>query len=212
MTARRVLAPLLLALVLGWAPVARPPTAAANGVPLRVPLTYLAGLSNSGPTDARGEAEISFAEGVIRVEVRGLPRLSGEVYQIWLAKSGTNKAVAVGAFNTGPDGLGGYSGRMTGLEGYDYDLVILTIEPQPDPDPAPSAKRSIGGFFTLIQKPAAAAPAIVADTRPAELPKTGDDPPAEAGAGLGGRDAAALALFGLGGVLLLLARRGRVRR
>jgi hypothetical protein len=210
MHARGPLALLLLALALGEM-LARRPAALANGVPLRVPLTYLAGLSNSGPADARGEAEISFAEGLIRVDVRGLPRLSGEVYQVWLAKSGTNRAVAVGSFNTGPDGLGGYSGRMAGLEGYDYDLVILTIEPQPDPDPAPSAKRSIGGFFTLIQKPEAGATAITADTRPAELPKTGDDPRAPAGPG-GGRHAAALALLAAGGMMLLLAQRGRIRR
>ncbi len=211
MHARGALALLLLALApaLGWALAVRPAVALANGVPLRVPLTYLAGLSNSGPTDARGEAEISFAEGLIRVDVRGLPRLSGEVYQIWLAKSGTNKAVAVGTFNTGADGLGGYSGRMAGLEGYDYDLIILTIEPQPDPDPAPSAKRSIGGFFTLIQRPEVGAPALTSDTRPAELPKTGDLPPAPR---RGARQGVALALFGTGGALLLLAQRRRVRR
>jgi hypothetical protein len=203
MHARGALALLLLAFALapGWA--------LANGVPLRVPLTYLAGLSNSGPTDARGEAEISFAEGLIRVDVRGLPRLSGEVYQVWLAKSGTNKAVAVGTFNTGPDGVGSFSGRLTDLEGYDYDLIILTIEPQPDPDPAPSAKRSIGGFFTLIQRSEGRAPALVSDTRPAEPPKTGDLPPAPR---KGAREGAALALFGTGGALLLLAQRRRVRR
>lgn len=211
MNARGALVSVLLAVtaVLGWASGMGAAVARANGVPLRIPLTYLAGLSNSGPTDARGEAELSFAEGLIRVDVRGLPRLTGEVYQVWLVKSGTNRAVAVGSFNTGPDGLGGYSGRMVGLEGYDYDLVILTIEPQPDPDPAPSGKRSIGVFFTLIQKPERGAPALAADTRPAELPKTGDPPSAPTN---GNRRWAALALFGTGGALLLLAQRGRVRR
>lgn len=211
MIARGALVSVLVALsmTLGWAVGPGATVARANGVPMRVPLTYLAGLSNSGPTDARGEAEISFAEGLIRVDVRGLPRLNGELYQVWLAKSGTNRAVAVGSFNTGADGLGGYSGRMSGLEGYDYDLVILTIEPQPDPDPAPSAKRSIGGFFTLIQKPGPGAPALVADTRPSELPRTGDVPAAPA---RGNREWAALALIGAGGALLKMAQRRKAQR
>ncbi len=178
----------------------------ANGVPIRIPLTYLSGLSNWGPADASGEAEISFAEAIVKIDAHGLPVLHGETYQVWLVKSGTNKAVAAGTFTAAADGTAAFTGRLTGLDGYDYDLVSITVEPVPDPDPAPSAKRSIGGFFAPIAKQNQQADAITPDTQPATLPNTGDVVPAHGGTS---HHTAAALLFGVGGLSLYLTARRR---
>jgi hypothetical protein len=181
-------------------------SAHANGVPIRIPLTYVSGLSNWGPGDARGEAELSFAEATIKVDARGLPVLKSETYQLWLVKSGTNKAVSIATFNGAADGLTGYTGKLGKIDGYDYDLVVITVEAMPDMDPAPSDKRSLGGFFAPLKKQDSA-PGITPDTQPAELPKTGEPLPAQAG---NERHRMAMALFGIGGVSLYLSiRRGR---
>jgi hypothetical protein len=197
-----VLSLLLLAAALAW-----PQQAQANGVPIRIPLTYLSGLSNWGPAEARGEVELSFSESVIRLEASGLPALSAEAYQLWLAKSGTNKAVAVGTFDS-VGGVAGYTGKLNGLDGYDYDLVLVSVEGVPDTDPAPSTRRSIGGFFTPIKRQDQAG-GISADTQPAALPKTGD--PLTAAAGIE-RHALALTLIAAGaGLMFVTARRARSR-
>jgi hypothetical protein len=185
---------------------AAPHPARANGVPIRVPLSYLAGLSNWGPPEARGEAELSFAEALIRVDVRGLPALKNEQYQLWLGKSGTNKATPAGVFTVAPDGIGGYTGKLTGLDGYEYDLILITVEPSPDTDPAPTAKRSIGGFFTPIKKQESAG-GIASDVQPATLPNTGEAPAANVQPESATRQKLAMLLFGIGGVSMFLAIR-----
>lgn len=187
-----------------------PGRARANGVPIRIPLAYVPGLSNAGPQDARGEAEISFSEALVRLDARGLTPLAGEQYVIWLAKSGTNRAVAVGPLTVGPDGTAGYTGKLAGLDSYDYDLVILTLEPQPDTHPTPSEKRSIGGFFQPIKRTEQAAPGIASDTMPATLPNTGE--PAPAAPRAGNRISGVMLMVGGGMVLFLTMRRWRVRR
>jgi hypothetical protein len=194
-----------LALAASLMSILAPRPARANGVPIRVPLTYLSGLSNWGPPEARGEAELSFSEALIRVDVQGLPALKNESYQLWLGKSGTNKATPAGSFTVAADGVGGYTGKLTSLDGYDYDLILLTVEPSPDADPAPTAKRSIGGFFTPIKKQESAG-GVASDVQPAALPNTGDVPatvPAETSP----RRKIAMMLFGIGGVSMFLAVR-----
>lgn len=205
MRTRRTARP-LLALALLAALVLVPSAVRANGVPIRIPLTYVNGLSNWGPVDARGEAEVALAEAIVKLDARGLPVLTGETYQVWLAKSGTNKAISVGTFNAAPDGTAGFTGKLTGLDGYDYDLVLLTVEPLADPDPAPSAKRSIGGYFSPLKKQDSSAPGIAADTQPATLPNTGDTLPAPNSAS---RHGPAIVLFVFGGLMLYLTARRR---
>jgi hypothetical protein len=165
----------VLVLVLGAFALHDADHAAANGVPIRIPLAYLSGLSTWGPQEARGEAELSFSEAFLRVDIRGLPALSGESYHLWLVKSATNKATAAGSF-TSDGSLASYTGTLTGLDGYDYDLLMVTVEPSADADPLPSGKRSLGGFFTAIKK-AENTSSIISDTQPAELPKTGEAAP-----------------------------------
>src|SRR5262249_55256964 len=127
---------------------------------------------------------------------------------LWLVKSGTNKATAIGTFAGSADGIAGYSGKLTGLDGYDYDLLLITVEPVPDTDPAPASKRSIGGFFAPIKKSDSAAAPISTDAQPAELAKTGDDPVAQGGSR---RHEAALALFAMGGLALAAAVKRTLR-
>jgi hypothetical protein len=196
----------VLALVLGAVSLHGVQRAAANGVPIRIPLTYLTGLSTWGPQEARGEAELSFSEAFLRVDIRGLPALAGESYHLWLVKSGTNRATAAGSF-TSDGSLASYTGTLTGLDGYDYDLLVVTVEPAADADPTPSAKRAIGGFFTAIKK-ADTTPGIVSDTQPAELPKTGEAAPAPDGAS---RGRAGMALIATGVVIAVFSLR-RARR
>lgn len=196
------------ALLLGI--VAGPLGASANGVPQRIQLAYQPGLSNWGPQDARGDAELSYAEMVVRVTASGLPALTGESYAVWLANSTTNKAVAVGTLASAPDGSAAYDGKLTNLDGYDYDLLMITVQPGDGSSGAPSAKRSIGGFFTAIKQQDSGT-TVAADTQPTTLPNTGDTLPA-ATAG-NHRHTIALALFAVGGASLYLTMRtARTRR
>lgn len=191
-----------------------PSAARANGVPIRIPLTYLPNLSNWGAQDARGDAELSFAEASLKVDARGLTALPNDVYQVWLAKSGTNKAVSVATLPGTADGIAGYTGNLPKLEGYDWDLLVITVEPRQDTDPTPSGKRFIGGFFTQYTRQDAPG-GVDTDTRPAQLPRTGEAAPVATAAPApqtNDRQRAALMLFGVGGISLMLALRRARRR
>ncbi len=207
-TGLAVLALALAALLFGTG-AASP--ARANGVPLRIPLSYLAGLSNWGPTDASGSVEMSFAEGIVKLDAHGLPQLNGQQYQLWLVKSATNKAFSLGTFNADASGAVSYAGKISGIDGYDYDLVQITVEPVPDPDPAPAAQRSIGGFFTPIKQVDNGTGGITSDVMPATLPNTGDAPAAVSTptAHRLSRHALGVVLIGVGAVVLITTLRRR---
>ncbi|MCK9486199.1 MAG: hypothetical protein M0R73_05765 [Dehalococcoidia bacterium] len=134
--------------------------ARANGVPVMVTLSYI-DLSNWGPQDASGEAELIFAEGIVRLEAQGLPMLPGSsggssggrgegVYQAWLVNSEAGDAISVGRFNASSTGTVSYEGTLPPIADFGFDLLILTVEPDPDDAPQPTERRSIGGYFTLI--------------------------------------------------------------
>ncbi len=208
---------LLLLIVLIAAAWLAPPPAAANGMPVRVVLGYMPGVSNWGPTDAAGVAELVFKEGEVRLSVAGLPRLGSETYNIWLLKMAAGAAYNLGRFNVGPDGTARLDYVLPEpIPEENWDLLLISVE---DAAPAaPGPRRSIAG---RIEPPEGRGPA------PAELPRTGGDaaPPAAApggpaasaapGAGL----ALPLVAFGgaaLGAVLgggagFILARRRRSR-
>ncbi len=156
-SARRRAAPLLsaalVAAVLAAAGLAsllgaRSP-ARANGVPTDVQLSYIK-LSNWGPQDATGTAQLMFSEGLVNLTAQGLTPLSNEQYQGWLVNSQTGDAITFGRFNAAADGSVTYQGKLPPLSNFGFDLVILTVEPQPDDAPQPTAQRSIGGYFSLI--------------------------------------------------------------
>jgi len=149
-------------------------TARSNGVPTLVDLTYI-DLSNSGPQDATGVAELIFAEGIVRIEATGLPMLSGELYQGWLVNSEAGDAISAGRFNASADETISFQGVLPPIADFGFDLFILTHEPEPDDAPQPTERRSIGGYFTLIGAPGAdGSSPESALNQPGELPATGD--------------------------------------
>ena len=207
--------------------------AGANGVPQSVHLAYLEALSNWGPQDAEGELEFSFAEGYVRVDVSGLPRLAGQAYEGWLVRSTTNEAISVGQFNAGDDGTAHYEASLPTITDYSLDLFIITVQSLEDAAGRPSQLRSIGGYFAVVQASegalsggevtngtAAGAGAAgsgggeaqaangAAGERPGTLPETGDS------TGFVG-STRGLALMVVGGLLILwslVRTRRRIRR
>jgi hypothetical protein len=171
--------PLALALALVPFTLAR-----ANGVPMSVSLSYM-DLSNFGPKEASGTAELLFAEGIVRVSATGLPALTGERYQAWLVNSEQGDAISAGRFNADASGRVAYQGTLPPISNFGFDLFILTVEPEPDDAPQPSNQRSIGGRFSLIGQRAAdgtiegvtapGAPGAAGGVgAPSQLPNTGD--------------------------------------
>ncbi len=149
-------------------------TARGNGVPTLVNLSYI-DLSNSGPEDATGVAELIFAEGIVRIDAEGMPMLSGELYQAWLVNSEAGDAISAGRFNADAEGLVSFEGVLPPIADFGFDLFILTIEPEPDDAPQPTEQRTIGGYFTLLGAPGTdGSNSETALNQPGELPATGD--------------------------------------
>ncbi|MEM1031329.1 MAG: hypothetical protein AAGN82_13355 [Myxococcota bacterium] len=107
-------------------------------------LAYLDGESNWGPTDATGVAFIDATSGLVEIDVEGLPRLEGEVYEGWVA-GGLESPVATGRFNVDDDGFGSSRLILGDLSMDRFTKVVLTVEPDPDPDPGPDPRHSIAG-------------------------------------------------------------------
>ncbi len=159
-----------------------PRMAQANGVPTVVELSYI-DLSNWGPEEATGTAELLFAESLVRVAITGLPKLVDERYQGWLVNSEVGDAISVGRFNADLSDEVGFEGVLPPIADFGFDLFILTVEPEPDDAPQPTESRSIGGYFTLVGQPgedaagsdtSGATNAADQINAPGELPETGD--------------------------------------
>jgi Na+(H+)/acetate symporter ActP len=129
--------------------IAAPGLARANGVPVSVDLAYI-DLSNWGPQDATGTAELIFAEGIVRIDADGLPLLQDSLYQAWLVNSEAGDAISAGRFNASAAGHVSYEGTLPPIADFGFDLLILTVEPEPDDAPQPTEQRSIGGYFSLL--------------------------------------------------------------
>ena len=129
--------------------IAAPGLARANGVPVSVDLAYI-DLSNWGPQDATGTAELIFAEGIVRIDADGLPLLQDSLYQAWLVNSEAGDAISAGRFNASAAGHVSYEGTLPPIADFGFDLLILTVEPEPDDAPQPTEERSIGGYFSLL--------------------------------------------------------------
>lgn len=170
-----ILAATLVALALVGTMLIPSGTARANGVPVPVALKYI-DLSNWGPEDASGNAELMFAEGILRLEASGLERLSGRLYQVWLVNSEAGDAISAGRFNAAADGSVDFTGTLPPLSDFGFDLLILTVEPEPDDAPQPTEDRSIGGYFSLVGQPGADGSQVAAGGlgAPGQLPNTGD--------------------------------------
>jgi len=106
------------------AAMAEQPTDAAMADSHTVPLKYLDGLSNAGPTDATGTLTLLSDKNSIIVDVKGLPPSPGKVFEIWLLPA----AISGGRFTTASDGAGHLEQIVKGSL-KDYNQILLTIEP-----------------------------------------------------------------------------------
>ena len=161
--------PLAAALLLAIAPLSR---AGANGVPTPVNLSYI-DLSNWGPKDATGRADLLFAEGIVRVTARSLPQLTTQRYQAWLVNSQQGDAISGGRFNADAAGNVQFQGTLPPIANFGFDLFIISVEPEPDDAPQPAQDRSIGGYFSLVGQRAVDG-SLQTGNGPGQLPNTGD--------------------------------------
>ena len=162
----------------------QPRTVTANGVPQLVKLSYLEGISTWGPTSAEGVLEFSFAEGFLRLEAEGLPRLVGQAYEGWLVRSASNEALSVGQFNAAADETIAYEAQLPPITDYSLDFFVLTVESLSNGDADPSDDRSIGGFFNVLapEDPDSSASEIAPGT-PTNLGGSGESPSATSPSG-----------------------------
>ncbi len=149
----------------------------ANGVPQKVKLTYIKGLSNYGPEDAVGMLEFSFAEAYAKAEVEKLPAPGvSQSYQGWLMKAGTKEALNIGVFTIDPVGRAVLDVTLPVVDDYSYDLFLVTVEDSTQPVAKQSERRSVGGYFTAVAPIVSATPAP--DTEPgSEASETSDPKP-----------------------------------
>ncbi len=122
--------------------------ARAEETPVAVPLTYVAGLSNWGPTTASGSAEVWLIEAEVRLHVSGLPVLNNQLYDCWLVDQSTNRFLNIGRFNVGGDGTALVDFVLKGSLPAEYNLVLVTVQPASGGTSSPpSTIYSIAGYF-----------------------------------------------------------------
>jgi hypothetical protein len=151
--------------------------ALANGRPIQIILTYVPGVSTTGPQAASGVAELVLAEGEVRVAATGLPRLDPpRHYEAWVLNTRSNEFLRLGSFNTaftsGAARLDTVLAQPIAEKG--WDLFLVTIEDTPEPA-TPSGEHSIAGTF----------PATGQEPVPNLLPNTGGPVPAQPTGGVG---------------------------
>lgn len=100
--------------------------------------------TNFGPETAVGTATIETSTGRVSLEVRGMPRLEGDQYQLWLTGGGEDR-LPVLVFNTSEQGAASVAATLGDLRERTFEVLEITVEPDPDPDPDPSPRRTIGG-------------------------------------------------------------------
>ncbi len=121
-------------------------SALANGGAVKIPLKYLAAVSNWGPTGATGLGSVDVSDGEVIITVAGLPQLGADRYEGWLV-SGT-EMVSVGKFNTDANATAYYKIIMERLPARKYDLFVISVEPEPDVSATADRRFSIGGYFS----------------------------------------------------------------
>lgn len=110
-----------------------------------VPLSYQ-GDSNWGPKDATGIATIQTNTGRVVFEVNGLPQLTEDRYEGWLAGGGETP-IGTGKFDVDATGYGMSDVVLGDITQNTYSKAVLTVEPEPDPSLSPDDRHSIQGPF-----------------------------------------------------------------
>jgi hypothetical protein len=138
--------------------------ARANGNPLTITLSYLDGVSNWGPTNAAGVAEMVGKEGELRLVANGLPQLGSEQYEVWILNTTRGDRMALGSFSAGDGGVGKLDLILDEpIPDKQWNMMMITVEPEAGQPSAPGARHSIAGRF----------PTASSAGRPGELPRTG---------------------------------------
>lgn len=186
-----VLPALWLVLLLALATLAAP--ARANGTPIRIVLSYLEGVSNFGPRNATGVAELITSEGEVRLTATGLQQLGeSEEYRLWIIANATNERLSLATFSVADNGVARLDLVLKDpIPEKPWDLMLVSVEAKGAQPAAPSARHAIAGRFPTVPGGGA---------QPSQLPNTGGDTPT------GASSSAAQLGFGLSaGVLALLA-------
>ncbi len=124
------------------------PVVRAEEAPVIVPLAYVPNLSNWGPTTATGTAWVWRIAAEVRLTVQGLPKLTGQVYGLWLVNPAAGVFLSVGRFNVGSDGTAQIDISMPGSVPTGISLVLITVQPDPlATNTQPSKVYSIAGSF-----------------------------------------------------------------
>lgn len=140
----------------------------ANGRPIKIVLTYTAGISNWGPTEATGVAEVVMKEGQVNYGIVGLPGLTNETYTGWLINTDNNQSLNVGSFNTDKSQVAAYRAELPDeIPDTGWNLLLITVETNGPAAGSPGERRSIAGYFPDAAEKAPA---------PGQLPKTGGNP------------------------------------
>ena len=143
--------------------------AQANGTPIRITLRYLNGVSNFGPQNATGVAELITSEGEVRLTAAGLQKLAdNEEYQLWISSDETDERLRLGTVQVNDGGVARLDTVLRQpIPEKPWNLMVLTVEAKGAQPAAPSDQRSIAGRFSMTAEGGGDAPRV--------LPNTGGD-------------------------------------
>jgi hypothetical protein len=194
-------------LALALAVVTPAPTAKANGTPIKIVLSYLNGVSNWGPRNATGVAEMITSEGEVRLTAAGMEKLpDNREYQLWIT-AGTTDRMRLGVVEVNSAGVGRLDTVVQGgIPERSWDLMLVTIEEKGASPAAPGELHSIAGRFSMTQGSGGEGPRV--------LPNTGgapDSAPAPGLLGLSNGGTVLLLLLVVGGIGFALGRVGSRR-
>lgn len=146
-----------------------PGLARADATPVHVVLTYLDGVSNWGPRQVSGVAEIVREEGEVRLSARGLAPTPNLHYVFWLGRDGSTDTFRVGELGFAADGTATLDLLLAdAIPDRGWNLAFVTAEDSATPD-HPGARRTLAGRYPKASPDG---------TLPYGLPDTGmaDDP------------------------------------
>lgn len=127
-------------------------------------------------------ALVSFGEAWVDIQAQGLPQLSGQLYEAWLARTETSDMISLGKFNADASGQVAYHVEFEQLPEADYRYFFISVEPDPDPSLEADARRTLAGVFPnaeVIQVTGTPTPTLAPGVTPtpgapAALPVTGN--------------------------------------
>ena len=183
--------------------------AQANGTPIRITLRYLPGLSNFGPQNATGVAELITSEGEVRLTAAGLQKPADtEEYQVWISSDETNERLRLGTVQVNDNGVGRLDTVLRQpIPEKPWNLMVLSVEAKGSTPAAPSNRLSIAGRFSMSGE-GGGSPNVLPNTG-GNTPTTGT--PISGLLGLSTSGTILLVLLVVGGIGFALGRAGARR-